>query len=137
MILHFRENIFILRSKSVSRFSFKNYERCFLFHPKNSFRSSDIQIFVFFLPVNQFLKAWSKINLKVYDVFNCLKKNFVWYLEKKKKVWHWNFGHWCSIKEGTFLWKNHTANVHQKQPKTAIPRKKFFSKGDYQKPLKK
>ena len=22
-----------------------------------------------------------------------LKNTFVWYLEKKKKVWHWNFGH--------------------------------------------
>ena len=27
---------------------FKNYEKCFLFHIKSSFRSRDIQIFVFF-----------------------------------------------------------------------------------------
>ena len=32
-------------------FTFKNYEKCFLFHLKSSFRSRDIQIFViFFLP---------------------------------------------------------------------------------------
>ena len=71
---------------------FKNYEKCFLFHLKTSFRSRDIQIFVFppsplFLPVSHCLRAWSKINLKVYDVINCLNKNlithFVWYLEKE------------------------------------------------------
>ena len=111
--LHFRENIFMLGPNSVSSFSCNAQQQTyllklasaifseififhqmiglqklwkrFLFHLKSSFRSGDIQIFVFFLPVSHFLKAWSKINLKVYDVFNCLKKNFVWYLEKKKK----------------------------------------------------
>ena len=128
--LHFRENIFILGPNSVSSFSCNAQQqtyslklvsaifseififhqmiglqklwKTFSFHLKNSFRSRGIQIFVFFLLVSHFLKAWSKINLKIYDVFNCLKKNirtyFVWYLEKKKKVWHWNFGHWCSIR---------------------------------------
>ena len=71
---------------------FKNHERCFLFHPKSSFHSRDIQIFVFspsplFLPVSHCLRAWSKINLKVYVVINCLNKNlithFVWCLEKE------------------------------------------------------
>ena len=42
-------------------------------------------------PVSHCFRAWSKINLKVYDI-NCLNKNlithFVWYLGKK--VWHWN-----------------------------------------------
>ena len=34
---------------------FKNYEKCFLFHLKSSFRSRDIQIFVFFsLPFHTF-----------------------------------------------------------------------------------
>ena len=61
---------------------------------QNSFRSRDIQIFVFppsplFLPVSHCFRAWSKINLKVYDCINCLNKNlithFVWYLENEKR----------------------------------------------------
>ena len=69
---------------------FKNYEKCFLFHLKISFRSRDIQFFVFlsfplFLPV----EGWSKMNLKVHDVIDCLNKNsithFVWYLGKEKR----------------------------------------------------
>ena len=115
--LYFWENIFNLGPKSVSGFScniqqqtcllklvsaifseififhqtvaLQKLWKMFLFHLKNSFRSRDIQIFVFFLPVSHFLKAWSKINLKVYDAFKWLKNNlrthFVWYLEKKKK----------------------------------------------------
>ena len=70
---------------------FKNYEKCFLFHLKCPFHSWGLQIFVFlssFLPVNHFFRGWSKINLKVCDVINCLNKNlitnFVWYLEKEK-----------------------------------------------------
>ena len=69
-------------------------EKCFLFHLQSFFRSRDIQIFVFlflllFLPVGHCFRGWSKINLKVYDVINCLNKNsithFVWYLEKEKR----------------------------------------------------
>ena len=96
-----------------------------MFLRKSSFHSRDIQIFVFqpsplFLPVSHCSSAWSKINLKIYDdVINCLSMNliihFVWYLEKEKKVSCWNFGHWYSIKKGTFLWKNHAENVHQTQ----------------------
>ena len=102
---------------------FKNYEKCCLFHLKSSFCSQDIQFFVFsssslFFPVSHCFRGWFKRNLKIYDVINCLNKNFithfVWYLEKEiYKVWHWN----CpliSIKLGTFLWKNHEENVHQK-----------------------
>ena len=75
-------------------YSVKNYEKCFLFHPKSSFHSWDIQIFVFlsfplFLPVGHCFRGWSKINLKVYDILNRLNKNsvthFAWYLEKEKK----------------------------------------------------
>ena len=71
----------------------KNYEKCFSLHLKSSFRSRDIQIFVFppsslFLPVGRCFK-WSKINLKVYDGINCLNKNSIthsfWYLEKEKR----------------------------------------------------
>ena len=73
---------------------FKNYEKCFLFHWKSSSHSRDIQIFVFrssplFLLVSYCFRGWSKINLKAYDIINCLNKNlithFVWYLEKEKK----------------------------------------------------
>ena len=73
---------------------FKNYEKMFLFHLKSSFRFRDIKIFVslsspLFLPVSNCFRGWSKENLKVYDVINCLNKNlityFVWYLEKEIK----------------------------------------------------
>ena len=68
--------------------------KCFLFYLKSSFPSRDIQIFVFpsstlFLPVNHCFRGWSKINLEIHDVINCLRKNvityFVWYLEKEKR----------------------------------------------------
>ena len=54
--------------------------KCFLFHLKSSFRSWDIQIFVFlsfslFRPGGHYFGGWSKINLKVHDVINCLNKN--------------------------------------------------------------
>ena len=54
-------------------------------------RYSNFCIFVFpsFSPVSHCFRGWSKINLKVYDVINCLNKNlithFVWYLEKEKR----------------------------------------------------
>ena len=73
---------------------FKNYEKCFLFHLKSSFRSQDIQIFVFsssplFFLVSHCFRGWSKKNLKIYDVINNLNKNlvthFVWYLEKEMR----------------------------------------------------
>ena len=61
---------------------------------KELFSFSRYSIFVFpssplFLPVGHCFRRWSKINLKVYDVINCLNKNlithFVWYLEKEKR----------------------------------------------------
>ena len=72
----------------------KNVKNLFLFHLKSSFRSRNIQIFVFlssplFLPVSHCFRDWSNINLKVYDIINCLKKiliiNFVLYLQKEKR----------------------------------------------------
>ena len=72
--------------------TFKNYEKCFLFHLKSSFRSCDISLFVFsssllFFPVSHCFRGWSKKNLEVYDIISCLNKNlithFVWYLEKE------------------------------------------------------
>ena len=60
---------------------------------KKLFRSRDIQIFVFpsspfFFPVTHCFRGWSKIDLIVCDIINCLKKNlithFVSYLGKEK-----------------------------------------------------
>ena len=81
--------------------------KCFLFHLKSSLRSQDIQIFAFrsfplLVPVSHCLRGWSKKNLKVYDVMNCLNKNlitpFVWYLGKnifmEKSFWK------CAPKKG-------------------------------------
>ena len=71
----------------------------------------------FFLWVGHCFSRWSKMNLKIYYVIDCLIKNlithFVWLSWEGKKVWHWNFVNWCSIKWGTFLWKCHIENVHQ------------------------
>ena len=45
--------------------------------------------FPLFLPVDHCFGGWSKINLKVHDIVNCLNKNctthFVWYLIKEKR----------------------------------------------------
>ena len=86
----------------------------FLFHLKNSFRSRDIQIFVFlssplFLPVCHCFRGWSKINLKVYDVTNCLNKNlithFVWYLEKEKRYDNETLSTDRVLNKENFYWK--------------------------------
>ena len=72
--------------------------------------------FLSFFPVSHCFRGWFKRNLKVYDVINCLNKNwmthFVSYLEKEIR---------CdietlpidSVKYKTFLRKNHAENVHQ------------------------
>ena len=61
---------------------------------KSSFRSWEIQIFVFsssplFSLVSHYFRGWSKKNNKVYKIINCLNKNlityFVWYLGKEKR----------------------------------------------------
>ena len=62
--------------------SLQNHEKYFLFHLKSYFHSRDIQIFVFlffplFQPVGHCFRGWSKINLKVHDVINCLNKNSI------------------------------------------------------------
>ena len=58
----------------------------------SSFSSWGIQIFVFsssplFSPVSHCFRSWSKKNLKIYGVSNCLNENlitrFIWYLEKE------------------------------------------------------
>ena len=73
----------------------KNMKKCFLFHLKSSFRSRDIQFFVFLSfphlqPVGHCFRGWSKINLKVH-VINCLHQSstthFVRYFEKEKRYY--------------------------------------------------
>ena len=75
--------------------SFISFISFILFHYlKSSFRSWDIQYLIFlsfplFLPVGHCFGGWSKINLKVHDIINCLNKNsiphFVWYPEKENR----------------------------------------------------
>ena len=88
-VITFLWNFYFLPNDSPS----KTVNNVFLFHPKSSFCSRDIQIYIFsssplFLPVSHYFKAWFKINLNVCDVITCLnqnlKKHFVWYLEKEK-----------------------------------------------------
>ena len=65
-------NYFYISSKKP--FSFSRYSIFF------------ISIFISFPSVSHCVRGWSKINLKVYDIINCLNKNlithFVWYLGK-------------------------------------------------------
>ena len=89
-VRYFLSNFYLPPNDSPS----KTMKNVFLFHLKSSFRSRDIQICVFpssplFLPVSHYFSGWSKINLKVYNVTNCLNKNlithFAWNLEKEKR----------------------------------------------------
>ena len=89
-VRYFLSNFYFSPNDSPS----KTTKNIFLFHLKSSFRSRDIQIFVFlssplFAPVSHCFRGWSEINLKVNDVINYLNKNlvthFVWYLEKEKR----------------------------------------------------
>ena len=78
--------------------------------------------FHLFLTVSHSLGGWSKINLKFYDVINCLNKNFLLNNNtfclisgERKKVWHWNFVHWWGLnKENKEKIKENKENVHQK-----------------------
>ena len=117
-VYYFLSNVYFSPNDSPS----KTIKNVFYFmYIKTSFRSWDIQIFIFssslfFFPVSHCFRGWFKRNLKVYDVINCLNKNwmthFVSYLEKEIR---------CdietlpidSVKYRTFLRKNHAENVHQ------------------------
>ena len=90
--------------------AFKNYEKMFLFCLKSSFHSQDNQIFIFsssplFLPVSHCFKGYSKINLNVYDVINCLNKNlthFVLFFSiEQLQFWQAKHGHNNKIKMDT------------------------------------
>ena len=88
-VYYFLSNVYFSPNDSPS----KTIKNVFYFmYIKTSFRSWDIQIFIFssslfFFPVSHCFRGWFKRNLKVYDVINCLNKNlithFVWYLEKE------------------------------------------------------
>ena len=76
-LLFFIKFLFFTRSQP-----FKNYGKCFLFHQKISFRSQDIPVFKFlsthlFLPVSHCFRGCLKINIKAYDVIDCLNKNLI------------------------------------------------------------
>ena len=64
----------------------------------NKFREKLKKAWGDFLPVGHCFTEWSKINLKVYDVLNCLNKNILFDILRIKKVWNWNFVHLQNIK---------------------------------------
>ena len=68
--------MFFISSKKL--FSFSRYSNFCIF------RFSPI-----ISPASHCFRDWSKKNIKVYDVINCLNKNlithFIWYLEKEKR----------------------------------------------------
>ena len=109
--------------------AFQKLWKMFFFHLKSFFRSRDIQIFVFkssplFSPVSHCFRGWSKKNLKVYEVINCLNKNliayFVWYLEKEKRCDSETLSIDREINKEHFHKKNHAENVHQKLAPDAL-----------------
>ena len=135
----------------------KNYEKCFLFHLKSSFHSRDIQLFVFspsplFSPVSHSFRGWSKKNLEVYDIINCLNKNsitnFVWYLEKKIRHDIETLSIDKELISNIFIKKNDAENMHQKlapdpifillnNPKQPLHARKSFKNKTFWKPLSK
>ena len=68
------KNDFFISSKKL--FSFWRYSKICISDFPSSF------------PLGHCFRGWSKINLKVYDVINCLNKNlitrFIWYIDKER-----------------------------------------------------
>ena len=97
-------NMFFISSKKLSLFSrYSNF--CIFIYP-------------FFAPCPPVLsslfqdKSWS---LWCYQLSKWeLNNTFCLISWQGKKVWHWNFAYWWSIKQGIFLWKNRAKNAHQK-----------------------
>ena len=62
-----------------------------------------------FLPVSHCFRGWWKINLKLCDTINCLKKNlithFVWYLKKEKRYDIETLSIDKVLKRNIFIWK--------------------------------
>ena len=100
----------------------KLWKMLFIFSKKlfssSSYSNFWIPVLSFFLPVGHCLRRWSKLNLKVYNVINCLNKNlitnFVWYFEKKKRYDIETLPIDGVSDKRTFLYKNHSENVQQK-----------------------
>ena len=116
-------NIFYQISIFCQTIALKKLWKIISFHLKSSFRSRDVQIFVFCLPlfflsVSHCLRGWSKSNLKVYDIINCLNKNlithFVWYVGKEKKHDIETLSIDRVLHKEHFYWKIMQQNVHQK-----------------------
>ena len=112
--------------------------KCFLFHLKSSFRSQDIFLFPS-SPLFSCFRGWSKINLKVYDVINCLDKNltthFVWYPKKEKRYDIETLSIDRILIRNVFMEKSGRKIAPKVSPrplfnfrKTAIACKKFFQK---------
>ena len=80
------------------------FYQCFLFHLKSSFRSRDIQISIFSpsspcQPLLESLIEDRSYSLWRHQLFKLkLSNTFCLISWEGKKAWHWNFGHWCSIK---------------------------------------
>ena len=99
----------------------------FIFHLERFFPSQDIQMFIFlsylfFCPFDHCFSGWSKINLKVYDIINCLNENliinFVWYFEKVKVMDITNL----SIDRRTLNKQNFYEKIMQKISTQASPK---------------
>ena len=88
-VLYFLSNFYFHQMVTLQKpwkMFFVSLKKFFSFSRYSSFCNS---VFPLFLPVNHCFRSWFKINLKVYDIINCLNKNlithFVWYLEKEKR----------------------------------------------------
>ena len=72
--------------KACVRYFLSNFIKLYSFSRYSSFVFPSSPLF---LPVSHCFRGWSKINLKVYDVINCLTENlitrFVWYFEMEKR----------------------------------------------------
>ena len=83
-------------------------------------RYSNFCIFIFpsFPGISHCLRGWSKKNLEVYDIINCLSENlighFVWCLEKEIRCDTETLSIDRELSNEQFLWKNHAKNMHQK-----------------------
>ena len=83
-------------------------------------RYSNFCVFVLpsFFPVSHCFKGWFKKNFKIDDVIICVNKNlithFVRYVEKETRFDIETLSIDRVLKYGTFLWKNHAEDVHQK-----------------------
>ena len=137
-----------------------HYEKCFLLHLEIFFRSRDTQIFVLLTsphsPLGHCFRGWLKINLKVYEVINCLNRNLHHILLdvlRKKKDMTLKLCHLRGYQTRIIFMKKPCRKCAPKinsrpffnfgkQTQTAIPCKEFFYKSDilkenYQKALRK